>query len=164
MSDTETLQTETHRAPAVPQAQPPIVKAISTLREARSNRAIDHLLQQLANLAQADRPTMAAVQHRRQEVRQLLVKTRKVAWIWANVYGYGDDELFPDPLYDREAAYLAVVQAGVILVLDSGRRRVACFISQDGCAWKRYSIRRNAPLNNPSIYVCRIRRFPKTDV
>ncbi len=46
-----------------------------------------------------------------------MTKTRKVAWIWANIYGYGDDDLFSSALYDPEAAYLAVVQAGVILVL-----------------------------------------------
>lgn len=103
----------------------------------------------------------AATRLRRQEIKHLLLKTRKVAWIWADVYGYGDDGLFPEPLYDREAACLAVVQAGVILVLDSDHRRVACFVSDDGCAWKRYSIRRNAPLNNRSIYTCRIKRFPR---
>lgn len=162
MSDTETYQPEPTLAPSPPRIQAPIKKAFPSLQEARSYHAIDQLVQQMVEFTAMDDQSKAAIRRRRQEVKHLLVKTRKVAWIWANVYGYGDDDLFPEPLYDREAAYLAVVQAGVILVLDSDRRRVACFVSDNGCAWKRYTIRRNAPLNNNSIYTCRIRLFPRS--
>jgi hypothetical protein len=161
MSDTETYQPEPTLAPPPPRIQVSIKKPLPTLQEARSYNAIDQLVQQVVGLGAMDDQSKAAIHRRRQAIKHLLVKTRKVAWIWANVYGYGDDHLFPEPLYDSEAAYLAVVQAGVILVLDSDRRRLACFVSDDGCAWKRYSIRRNAPLNNNSIYTCRIKRFPR---
>jgi hypothetical protein len=162
MSDTGTYQPEPTLAPSPPRIQVPIKKAFPSLQEARSCHAIDQLEQQMVELGAMDDLSRAAIRLRLQEIKRLLLKTRKVAWVWANVYGYGDDHLFPEPLYDREAAYLAVVQAGVILVLDSDRRRLACFVSDDGCAWKRYSIRRNAPLNNNSIYTCRIKRFPHT--
>ena len=160
MLATETYPPEPTLATSPPPIQVPVREATPSLQEARSFRAIDRLVQQMEELGAMDDQSKAAIHRRRQEIKRLLVKTRKVAWIWANVYGYGDDGLFPKPLYDREAAYLAVVQAGVILVLDSQRRRLACFVSDDGCAWKRYSIRRNAPLNNSSIYTCRIKRFP----
>ena len=160
MSESETLQAEPDLTLSSPPIQAPQKKALSSLQEARSNRAIDQVLEQYADLRAALNPFKQTIHRHREEVKRLFGKTRTVAWIWANVYGYGDDDLFPAPLYDAEAAYLAVVQAGVILVLDRERRRVACFVSDDGCVWKRYAIRRNTPLNNKSIYCCRIKRFP----
>jgi hypothetical protein len=162
MSDTETYQPEPTLAPSPPRIQVSIKKPLPSLQEARSYHMLDQLVQQMVQLDVMDDQSKAAIHRRRQEIRRLLIKTRRVAWIWGNVYGYGDDDLFPEPLYDREAAYLAAVQPGVILVLDVQRRRVACFVSDDGCAWKRYSIHRNAPFNNNSIYACRIKRFPRS--
>lgn len=137
-------------------------KVLTSVQEARSGRALTALQRRYIDLGLIDIPTEEAIKQRRQEVRRLMIKTRKVAWIWSNVYGYGDDDLFQAPLYDPEAASLAVVQAGVILVLDEERKRVACFVSDDGCVWKRYNIRRNTPLNTSSIFTCRIKRFPRT--
>ena len=162
MSETETFQLERTLAPSPPQIQLPVKRILPSLEEARSYRAIDQLVQQMVELGAMDDRSKEAIRQRRQAIKRLLVKSRKVAWIWANVYGYGDDDLFAEPLYEREAAYLAVVQAGVMLVLDSQRRRVACFVSEDGCAWKRYGIRRSTPLNNNSIFTCRIKRFPRS--
>jgi hypothetical protein len=159
MYETDIIPAETTLAPSAAPVQAPPKKALPSLQEARSYRQIDRMIQQAAAFGALAVPSSAAVDRRRQEVQRLLDKTRKVAWIWANVYGYGADDLFPHPLYDPEAAYLAVVQAGVILVLDSNRRRVACFVSDDGCTWNRFTIRRNAPLNNPSLYVCRVKRI-----
>jgi hypothetical protein len=156
MSDTDIFQIPTPDVQTFPK------KPIPSLEDARSYRQIDSVVQRLASYTSLALPSREEIRRRRQEVQRLLDKTRKVAWIWANVYGYGDDHLFPRCLYDPDAAYLAVVQAGVILVLDSERRRVACFVSDDGCTWNRYSIRRNVPLNNPSLYVCRIKHFPNT--
>jgi len=135
---------------------------LASVQEARSGRALTALQRRYIDLGLIDIPTEEAIKHRRREVRRLMTKTRKVAWIWANVYGYGDDDLFPSPLYDPEAACLAVVQAGVILVLDEEFKRVACFVSDDGCSWKRYNIRRNTALNTSSIFTCRIKRFPRS--
>lgn len=163
MPDTDTLQTATVPAQAA-EVQGPPKHPIPNLEEARSYRQIDRMVQQAAAFGALAVPSDAAIRWRRMQVQQLLDKTRKVAWIWANVYGYGDDNLFPRPLYGHEAAYLAVVQAGVILVLDGQRRRVACFVSEDGCTWTRYAIRRNAPLTNPSLYVCHVKRFPRAAV
>ena len=137
-------------------------EVLASVQEARSGRALTALQRRYIDLGLIDIPTEEAIKQRRKEVRRLMTKTRKVAWIWANVYGYGDDDLFPLPLYDPEAAYLVVVQAGVILVLDEQRKRAACFVSDDGCSWKRYNIRRNTPLNASSIFTCRIKRFPRT--
>lgn len=162
MSDTDALQTATVSAPLMPQVQALPKKAIAPLQQARSCRQIDRMVAQAAAFGALAVPSEAAIRRRRMEVQRLLDKTRKVAWIWANVYGYGDDALFPRPLYDRDAAYLAVVQAGVIVVLDSQRRRAACFVSDDGCTWTRYAIRRNAPIKNPALYVCSVKRFAKT--
>ncbi len=134
-------------------------EVLASVQEARSGRALTALLRRYIDLGLIDIPTEEAIEKRRREVRRLMTKTRKVAWIWANVYGYGDDELFPSPLYDPEAAYLVVVQAGVILVLDEGHKRVACFVSDGGRSWKRYNIRRNTLLNTNSIFTCRIKRF-----
>lgn len=160
MSDTNLAQPVPTLAPSPPRPPVPVEEVLACLKDARSNRAVDQLVGQLVAIGAIDDQSREAIEERRKAIQRLLVKTRKVAWIWANVYGYGDDDLFPAPLYDREAAYLAVVQAGVILVLDGERRRVACFVSEDGCSWKRYSIRRNAPLSNRSIYTCPIKRFP----
>lgn len=156
MSESETLHAEPVQTLSSPSFQAPQKTALSSLQEARSNRAIE----QDAELRAALNPFKQTIHRHREELKRLFGKTRTVAWIWANVYGYGDDDLFPAPLYDPDAAYLAVVQAGVILVLDLERRRVACFVSDDGCVWMRYAIRRNTPLNNKSIYCCRIKRFP----
>jgi hypothetical protein len=137
-------------------------QALARVQKARSGRALTDLQRQFTDLGLIDDPTKEAIEQRRIEVQRLLTKSRKVAWLWANVYGYGDDDLVPVPLYDPEAAFLAVVQAGVILALNSQRKRVACFVSDDGCVWKRYRIRRNTPLNTNTFYFCRIRRFPRT--
>jgi hypothetical protein len=137
-------------------------EVLASVQEARSCRALTALQRRFIDLGLIDVPTEEAIEQRRKKVRRLMTKTRKVAWIWANVYGYGDDDLFPSPLYDQDAAYLAVVQAGVILVLDEERRRVACFVSDDGCSWERYSIRRNTALNTSFIFTCRIKCFPRT--
>jgi len=136
--------------------------ALARVQKARSGRALTDLQRQFTGLGLLDDPAIAAIQDRRKEVRRLLTKSRKVAWLWANIYGYGDDDLVPVPLYDPQAAFLAVVQAGVILVLNNERKRVACFVSDDGRIWKRYRIRRNTPLNTNVFYSCRIRRFPRT--
>ena len=137
-------------------------EVLASVQEARSGRALTALQRRYNDLGLIDIPTEEAIKQRRKEVHRLMTKTRKVAWIWANVYGYGDDDLFPSPLYDPRAAYLVVVQAGVILVLDEERKRVACFVSDDGCSWKRYNIRRNTPLNTSFIFTCRIQRFPRS--
>jgi len=137
-------------------------QAIARVQKARSGRALTDLQRQFTGLGLLDDPTNAAIQERRKEVQRLLTKSRKVAWLWANIYGYGDDDLVPVPVYDPQAAFLAVVQAGVILVLNDERRRIACFVSDDGRIWKRYRIRRNTPLNTNAFYSCRIRRFPRT--
>ena len=137
-------------------------EVLALVKEARSGRALTALQRRYIDLGLIDIPTEEAIKQRRREVRRLMTKTRKVAWIWANVYGYGDDDLFPSALYDPEATYLAVVQAGVILVLDEQRKRAACFVSDDGCSWKRYNIRRKTPLNASSIFTCRIKCFPRT--
>ncbi len=137
-------------------------EVLATVQEARSGRALTVLQRRYIDLGLIDILTEEAINQRRKEVRRLMTKTRKVAWIWANVYGYGDDDLFSSPLYDPEAAYLVVVQAGVILVLDEQRKRVACFVSDDARSWKRYNIRRNTPLNTKSIFTCRIKRFPRS--
>lgn len=142
------------------QIQSSLKKMMNSLKEARTLRAIDRVMEQHPDLRAVRNPIRHAIAKRRREVMHLFEKTRIVAWIWANIYGYGEDHLFPKPLYHPDAAYLAVVQAGVILVLDEQRRRVACFVSEDGSNWKRYRIRRNNPLKNPSIYSCRIKRFP----
>ncbi len=163
MTETDLAQPEPMLAPSPLQIRVPVEEVLTSLRDARSNRAVDQLVGEWVAIGAIDDQTKEAIRQRRKEIQRLLVKTRKVAWIWANVYGYGDDDLFPAPLYHPEAAYLAVVQAGVILVLDSERRRVACFVSDDGCIWKWYTIRRNAPLNNKSICTCRIKMFPRTE-
>ncbi len=137
-------------------------EVLALVQEARSGRALTAIQRRYIDLGLIDIPTEEAIDQRRKEVRRLMTKTRKVAWIWANVYGYGDDDLFPSPLYDPDAAYLVVVQAGVILVLDEEHKRVACFVSDDGRSWKRYNIRRNTPLNANSIFTCRIKRFPRS--
>ena len=137
-------------------------EVLASVQEARSGRALTVLQRRYIDLGLIDISTEEAIKQRRKEVRRLMTKTRKVAWIWANVYGYGDDDLFSSPLYDPEAAYLVVVQAGVILVLDEEHKRVACFVSDDGRSWKRYNIRRNTPLNTSSIFTCRIKRFPRS--
>jgi len=137
-------------------------QALARVQEARSGRVLTDLQRQFIALGLLDDPTNEAIEERRMEVQRLLTKSRKVAWIWANIYGYGDDDLIPAPLYDPEAAFLVVVQAGVILVLNSQLKRLACFVSDDGCVWKRYNIRRNTPLNTNAIYSCRVRRFPRT--
>ena len=136
-------------------------EVLALVQEARSGRALTALQRRYFDLGLIDVPAEEAIKQRRREVRRLMTKTRKVAWIWANVYGYGDDDLFPSPLYDPAAAYLVVVQAGVILVLDEQRKRAACFVSDDGCSWKRYNIRRNTPLKTSSIFTCRIKRFAR---
>jgi len=136
-------------------------EVLASVQEARSGRALTVLQRRYIDLGLIDIPTEEAIDQRRKEVRRLMTKTRKVAWIWANVYGYGDDDLFSSPLYDQEAAYLVVVQAGVILVLDEEHKRVACFVSVDGRSWKRYNIRRNTLLNTKSIFTCRIKHFPR---
>ena len=118
-------------------------QAIARVQEARSGRALTDLQRQFSGLGLLDDLTNEAIEERRKEVQRLLTKSRKVAWLWANIYGYGDDDLVPVPLYDPQAAFLAVVQAGVILVLNNERKRVACFVSDDGRIWKRYRIRRN---------------------
>ena len=137
-------------------------EVLALVQEARSGRALTALQRRYFDLGLIDVPTEEAIKQRRREVRRLMTKTRKVAWIWANVYGYGDDDLFSSALYDPAAAYLVVVQAGVILVLDEQRKRAACFVSDDGCSWKRYNIRRNTPLKTSSIFTCRIKRFPRS--
>lgn len=163
MTETDLAQPEPSLAPSPPQIRVPVEEIRTSLQDARSGRAVDKLVGEFAAIGAVDDQSKAAIRQRRKEIRRLLVKTRKVAWIWANVYGYGDDGLFPAPLYHPKAAYLVVVQAGVILVLDSERRRIACFVSDDGCVWNRYTIRRNRPLKNKSIFTCRIKRFPRTE-
>ncbi|MBM3120739.1 MAG: hypothetical protein FJZ97_00975 [Chloroflexi bacterium] len=156
MSDTQLTHTETALVPAPPVHARP--RRMLSLQTARSLRAIEHVLEHMIRLAEKPLPSNAEILRRQREVRRLLIKTRKVAWIWANVYGYGADDLFPEPLYHPNAAYLAVVQAGVIIVLDSERKRIACFESDDGFVWNRHSIHRRSPLTNPSVYVCRVKR------
>jgi hypothetical protein len=159
MSDTDLAQPVPTLAPSPPQPPAPVEEVLACLKDARSNRAVDQLADQLVAIGAIDDQSREAIEERRKAIQRLLVKTRKVAWIWANIYGYGDDDLFPAPLYDREAAYLAVVQAGVILVLDEEHRRIGCYVSDDGCTWARYAIRRRTSLNPKSLYLCKIERF-----
>ena len=100
-------------------------EVLASVQEARSGMALTALQRRYIDLGLVDISTEEAIKQRRKEVRRLMTKSRKVAWIWANVYGYGEDDLFSSPIYDPKAAYLVVVQAGVILVLDEERKRVA---------------------------------------
>jgi len=159
MSDTDLAQPIPTLAASPAQTPTPVEEVLTSLKNARSNRAVDQLVSQLVAIGAIDDQSREAIEDRRKAIQQLLVKTRKVAWIWANVYGYGDDGLFPVPLYGREAAYLAVVQAGVILVLDEEYRRIGCYVSDDGCMWARYPIRRRTSLNPKSLYLCRVEHF-----
>jgi len=136
-----------------------VEEVLASLKDARSNRAIDQLVSQLVAIGAIDDRSREAIEERRKAIQRLLVKTRTVAWVWANVYGYGQDDLFPAPLHGREAAYLAVVQAGVILVLDKEYRRIGCCVTDDGRVWTRYAIRRRTSLNPRRLYLCKIKRF-----
>ena len=134
-------------------------QTLEAILKERSGRALRGLQTDLLARGLLTGPTAAALEKRCEDVRRLLRKTRTVAWVWANVYGYGQDDLFPAPLHGREAAYLAVVQAGVILVLDKEYRRIACCVTDDGRVWTRYAIRRRTSLNPRSLYLCKIKRF-----
>jgi hypothetical protein len=159
MSDTDLAPHAPTLAPSPSQRPVPIEEVLTSLKDARSNRAVDQIVSQLVAIGAIDDQSQEAIEERRNAIQRLLVKTRKVAWIWANVYGFGQDDLFPVPLHGREASYLAVVQAGVILVLDEKYRRIGCYVSDDGCTWARYAIRRRTYLNPKSLYLCKIERF-----
>jgi len=134
-------------------------QTLEAILKQRSGRGLRALQSDLAARGLLTESTEFALNKRREEVRRLLRKTRTVAWVWANVYGFGQDDLFPVPLHGREASYLAVVQAGVILVLDEEYRRIGCYVSDDGWTWARYAIRRRTCLNPKSLYLCKIERF-----
>jgi hypothetical protein len=159
MSDTDLALPIPTLAASPAQTPTPVEEVLASLKNARSNRAVDQLVSQLVVIGAIDDQSQEAIEERRNAIQRLLVKTRKVAWIWANVYGFGQDDLFPVPLHGREASYLAVVQAGVILVLDEEYRRIGCYVSDDGCTWARYAIRRRTYLNPKSLYLCKIERF-----
>lgn len=133
-------------------------RLLQHLAEARSPRAIRDIETALAESGPLDGKTSTLIRRRREEVLPLRLKTRKIAWLWANVYGYGSDSLFPTPLFGKEAAFLVAVEAGNILVLDRDRNRLACFLSTDGCSWKRVWCRRRTKFDTQSAFVCKVRR------
>jgi hypothetical protein len=73
-------------------------EVLTSVQEARSGRALTALQRRYIDLGLIDIPTEEAIKQRRKEVRRLMTKTRKVTWIWANVYGYGDNDLFSSPV------------------------------------------------------------------